>query len=194
MHLRVLLQSHQAPWCLPGFRMTQKLLLLRCVALVSFLKGYLSTGRAFGVVSEQGGKGSCPPPSDVYLKAHRRWNFSVLEKRECRHEQGFGNFFSAKVKARKKPWVWWEHEFARLSEIHGCSCSAPQLSLQTQGDSWRWSWAQARVRWGCREGSQVSCQSFHLPSHKSAAWAGQGRFLGCGFPLSHSCTFCATGC
>lgn len=68
MHLRVLLQSHQAPWCLPGFHVTQKLLLVRYFALVSFLKGYLSTGREFGVGSEQRGRSCCALPSHICLK------------------------------------------------------------------------------------------------------------------------------
>lgn len=81
MHLRVLLQSHQAPWCLPGFHVTHKLLLVRYFALVSFLKGYLSTGREFEVESERREELLCPALANM-LQSSQKVKFLWACKRE----------------------------------------------------------------------------------------------------------------
>lgn len=47
---------------------------------------------------------------------------------------------------------------------------------------------------GLLEGLTREPSALCLPSHKSAAWAGQGGFFGLWLPPSCSCTFGATGC
>lgn len=90
----------------------------------------------------------------------------------------------AKFKARKKSWVWREHEFVRpvvksLYVLVPSWFSTTELA-DTRGLGEVIPSSSPGLAQGCQKGSQGRSQPFHLPSHQPAARSDQGKFMGCG--------------